>query len=140
MADMLRRIHLMVGELIYARNFYIALYDGERDSVRFIYFADAKDVNIYETDREVPAADLRDSLTLGLIRHGKPVRGPARDVARALGISGIGLGTPALDFLGVPISGDSGCARRGGGADLRTRRAITAPRTAPCWATWRSTS
>ena len=108
MADMLRRIHLMVGELIYARNFYIALYDGERDSVRFIYFADAKDVNIYETDREVPAADLRDSLTLGLIRHGKPVRGPARDVARALGISGIGLGTPALDFLGVPISGDSG--------------------------------
>ena len=108
MADMLRRIHLVVGELMYARNFYIALYDGERDSVRFIYFADAKDVNIYETDREVPAADLRDSLTLGLIRHGKPVRGPARGVARTLGISGIGLGTPALDFLGVPISGDSG--------------------------------
>jgi diguanylate cyclase (GGDEF)-like protein len=108
MADMLRRIHLVVGELMYARNFYIALYDGERDSVRFIYFADAKDVNIYETDREVPAADLRDSLTLGLIRHGRPVRGPARDVARTLHLSGIGLGTPALDFLGVPISGDSG--------------------------------
>ncbi|MEG3049123.1 MAG: EAL domain-containing protein [Thermomonas sp.] len=108
MEDMLRRIHLVVGELMYARNFFIALYDGERDSVRFIYFADAKDINIYETDREVPAADLRDSLTLGLIRHGKPVRGPARDVARTLDISGIGLGTPALDFLGVPISGDSG--------------------------------
>ncbi|MEG2940210.1 MAG: EAL domain-containing protein [Thermomonas sp.] len=108
MEDMLRRIHLVVGELMYARNFFIALYDGERDSVRFIYFADAKDINIYETDREVPAADLRDSLTLGLIRHGKPVRDPARDVARTLDISGIGLGTPALDFLGVPISGDSG--------------------------------
>ena len=108
MEEMLRRIHLVVGELMYARNFFIALYDGERDSVRFIYFADAKDVNIYETDREVPAADLRDSLTLGLIRHGKPVRGPAREVAKTLHISGIGLGTPALDFLGVPISGDGG--------------------------------
>ena len=47
--------------------------------------------------------NLRDSLTLGLIRHGKPVRGPAREVAKTLHISGIGLGTPALDFLGVPL-------------------------------------
>jgi len=109
MEQMLRRIHLVVGELMYARNFYIALYDGERDSVRFIYFADAKDTNIYETDREVPAEKLRDSLTLGLIRQGEPVRGPAHEVARALRIgSGIGLGTPALDFLGVPIVGESG--------------------------------
>ena len=109
MEQMLRRIHQVVGELMYARNFYIALYDGERDSVRFIYFADAKDTNIYETDREVPAERMRDSLTLGLIRHGKPVRGPAHEVARELRIaSGIGLGTPALDFLGVPIAGESG--------------------------------
>ena len=101
MPDMLRRIHDVVGELMYARNFYIALYDGERDSVRFIYFADAKDTNVYETNREVPAASLRDSLTLGLIRHGSPVRGPAHEVASVLQVpSGIGLGTPALDFLG----------------------------------------
>ena len=46
MEDMLRRIHLVVGELMYARNFYIALYDGQRDSVRFIYFADAKDLSL----------------------------------------------------------------------------------------------
>ena len=109
MEDMLRRIHLVVGELMYARNFYIALYDGQRDSVRFIYFADAKDTNAYEANREVPAASLRDSLTLGLIRHGSPVRGPAHQVASVLQVpSGIGLGTPALDFLGVPIVDDSG--------------------------------
>ncbi len=109
MEAMLRRIHLVVGELMYARNFYIALYDGDRDCVRFIYFADAKDTNMYEVNREVPAAQMRDSLTLGLIRHGKPVRGPARKVAAEMQVpGGIGLGTPALDFLGVPIVGENG--------------------------------
>jgi diguanylate cyclase (GGDEF)-like protein len=109
MEDMLRRIHLTVGELMYAHNFYIALYDSGNDSVRFIYFADAKDINFYEIDREMPAVEMKDSLTLGLIRYGKPVRGPARKVAEQLRIAtGIGLGTPALDFLGVPIIDDSG--------------------------------
>ena len=109
MEEMLHRIHLVVGQLMYARNFYIALHDVQRDSVRFIYFADAKDTNIYETNREVPAADLENSLTLGLIRHGKLVHGAAQDVARTLQIpDGIGLGTPALDFLGVPIASAGG--------------------------------
>lgn len=109
MEEMLRCIHLVVGELIYARNFYIALYDAGRESVRFIYFADAKDTNAFEVDREVPVERLRDSLTLGLIRHGEPVRGPAHEVARVLRLpSGQGLGTPALDFLGVPMIDDSG--------------------------------
>jgi diguanylate cyclase (GGDEF)-like protein len=109
MEDMLRRIHLTVGALMYAHNFFIALYDHDHDSVRFIYFADAKDTNLYQVDHEVPAAQLEDSLTLGLIRHGKPVRGSTFEVAEALHItSGAGLGTPALDFLGVPIIDASG--------------------------------
>ena len=109
MEDMLRSIHLTVGELMYAHNFFIALYDHGNDSVRFIYFADAKDTNMYQVDRAVPAIQMKDSLTLGLIRHGKPVRGSARKVAEDLHIpTGTGLGTPALDFLGVPIIGDSG--------------------------------
>ncbi|TLY49072.1 MAG: EAL domain-containing protein [Gammaproteobacteria bacterium] len=104
MREMLRRIHLVVGELMYARNFYIALYDAQRGMLRFIYFADEKDTNMYDPAVEIPVERMRNSLTLGLIRHGLPVHGRAAVVAELLTVpGGIGLGTPAEDFLGVPM-------------------------------------
>lgn len=104
MQEMLGRIHVIVGELMNARNFYIALYDGERDTLRFIYFSDEMDPGMYDPDVEIPAERMRSSLTLGLIRRGRAVRGPAREVAERLTVpGGIGLGTPAADFLGVPM-------------------------------------
>jgi diguanylate cyclase (GGDEF)-like protein len=94
----------VVGELMYARNFYIALYNQERNTLRFIYFADEMDTNMYNTELEVPIEQMRSSLTLGLIRKGQAVRGSARHVAELLQVpGGIGLGTPAEDFLGVPL-------------------------------------
>ncbi|GAB3355041.1 EAL domain-containing protein [Lysobacter tyrosinilyticus] len=104
MKEMLRRIHSVVGELMNARNFYIALYSSERHTIHFIYFADEMDTNMYDTEKEIPTAEMGNSLTLGLIRHGRAVRGAAREVAERLAVpSGIGLGTPAEDFLGVPM-------------------------------------
>ena len=40
MGEMLRRIHAVVGELMYAENFFIVLHNAERETLRFIYFAD----------------------------------------------------------------------------------------------------
>ncbi len=105
MSEVLRRIHEVVGELMYAKNFFIALYNHGRRTLRFIYFADEKDTNMYDPAEEIPVAQMGSSLTLGLIRHGQPVRGPAIEIARLLRIpGGIGLGTPAEDFLGVPMA------------------------------------
>ncbi|MEO5963669.1 MAG: hypothetical protein ABIO75_08415, partial [Thermomonas sp.] len=53
MQDMLRRIHAIVGELMYAENFYIVLYDEFRQKIRFLYFIDKLDSFIND-----PAADL----------------------------------------------------------------------------------
>ena len=39
-------IHRIVGELMYADNFYIALYDETRDAVNFTYYVDEVDVEI----------------------------------------------------------------------------------------------
>jgi len=104
MKEMLRRIHAVVGELMNARNFYIALHSAERDTIHFIYFADEMDTNMYDTEKEIPVSQMGNSLTLGLIRHGKAVRGAAHEVAERLAVpGGIGLGTPAADFLGVPM-------------------------------------
>ena len=53
MQDMLRRIHAIIGELMYAENCYIVLYDEFRQKIRFLYFIDKLDSFIND-----PAADL----------------------------------------------------------------------------------
>ncbi len=104
MDSMLRGLHQIIGRLMYARNFFIALYDRQREVLRFIYFADEKDGQLYGPGQEVPVAELGDSFTLAIIRQARTVRGPAQEVAQQLGIvRGPVLGTPAVDFMGVPM-------------------------------------
>ena len=50
MQEMLRRIHLIVGELMYADNFYIVLYDDVRQKMRFLYFVDKLDPFVNDDD------------------------------------------------------------------------------------------
>jgi diguanylate cyclase (GGDEF)-like protein len=105
MTEMLRRIHVVVGGLMTADNFYIANLNKERQTLRFIYFADEKDPAMYDPEEEIPIERMRNSLTLGLIRYGLPVLGTAQEVAERLRVpGGIGLGTPATHFLGVPMT------------------------------------
>ncbi|GAC1037484.1 EAL domain-containing protein [Pseudomonas sp. No.117] len=42
MTELLGGLHRVVGELLYAHNFYIALYDDASDQVSFPYFADER--------------------------------------------------------------------------------------------------
>ena len=105
MPCLLRGLHEIIGQLMYAENFFIALYSPERDTLRFVYFADQEDPGMYDPEAELPAAKMGSSLTLGLIRHGRMVHGSAREVAELLAVpGGIGLGTPAVDFIGVPMT------------------------------------
>ncbi len=104
MDSMLRGLHEIIGRLMYARNFFIALFDPQRDSLRFIYFADEVDDGMYDPETEIPAAQLKESFTLAIIRQARAVRGPAWEVARQLGIvRGPVVGTPSVDFMGVPM-------------------------------------
>ena len=109
MRDMLGRIHAVVGELMYARNFLIAVYSEARDTLRFIYFADETDTAIVDPDEEMPVAGLRGSLTWTVIRKGRALMGPSIQLSRQLGIAMEQQhGPEAADWLGVPIVADSG--------------------------------
>ena len=104
MASVLRGLHAIMERLMYARNFFIALYDPQRESLRFIYFADEVDTNMYDPTHEIPTSQLAESFTLAIIRQARAVRGPAWEVARQLGIMrGPVVGTPSVDFMGVPM-------------------------------------
>ncbi|QSX77266.1 EAL domain-containing protein [Agrilutibacter solisilvae] len=104
MSEMLRRIHLVVAELMYARNLIIAMYDADREALRVIYHADEKDPGLVEIGVEIPEAQMRDTITLGVIRTGRAVMGSPAQVNRELGIpEGVSFGAPAEDVLGVPM-------------------------------------
>lgn len=108
MPEMLRGIHDIVGGLMYAENLFIVLRDPEREIFKFIYFADTKDSNVFDPEVEWPASALANSLTLALIRHGKPVMGPSDLVRQQLGVSrDESWGPDSEDWLGVPMVVDS---------------------------------
>jgi hypothetical protein len=54
MSDMLRGIQGIVGTLLYAENFFLLRYDPERDTVRFLYYADTENDERMEDAGETP--------------------------------------------------------------------------------------
>ena len=106
-AEVLHGLHQIVGSLMYAENFYIVRFDPDRQAIRFLYFADSHDPEIPDPEEELSPLEMGSSLTLHLLRHGQPVRGPSRGLREILNAPlNEGLGPDAEDWLGVPILED----------------------------------
>jgi hypothetical protein len=102
-----RAIHAIVGELMDATNFYIALYDEERTRINFPYYVD-------ELDDDIPDPDVWEPFGVGdaggvtayVLRTGQPQLLRPHDV-RALADAGelvvVGVDTGQGDWLGVPL-------------------------------------
>jgi diguanylate cyclase (GGDEF)-like protein len=107
MDEILRCIHDVVGRLMYAKNFFIVFYDDVRESIRFLYFADALDPYQAEPDSEIAIDELRNSLTVALLHHGQPLMGPSAQLRRELGVQvDLTHGPDSADWLGVPMRRD----------------------------------
>ena len=57
-ATMFGALHQIVGTLMYAQNFFVALYDASRDSVRFPYYADAADPTIPDPHNDMSMGEI----------------------------------------------------------------------------------
>ncbi|MGQ9559951.1 MAG: PAS domain S-box protein [Candidatus Oleimicrobiaceae bacterium] len=95
-------IHGIVAELMPAVNFYIALYDKESATLSFPYFVD-------EHDEPPKPRKLGRGLTEYVLRTGTALLAP-EEVFASLVESGAvdAIGTPAVDWLGVPLVGSTG--------------------------------
>jgi len=94
-------IHGIVSELMYARNFYVALYDSATQVLSFPYFVDEQD----------PAPDrkkLGRGLTEYVLRSGEPLLCTPEVFETLVQRGEVELiGAASLDWLGVPLkSGD----------------------------------
>lgn len=92
-----RFIHRIVGGLMHAENFYIALYDEKSATLSFPYFVDEED--------ETPARKkLGKGLTEYVLRTGQPLLAtPAVFEDLVLRGEVESIGAPSLDWLGVPL-------------------------------------
>ena len=107
MPEMLRRVHTVLGSLMYAENCYIVLYDDKKRSARFLYFADQKDPYVAEPERDFTEEEMPNSLTFALLRHGQPLRGPSSMIRQKLGVVlDPAHGPDSQDWLGVPMRRD----------------------------------
>jgi PAS domain S-box-containing protein len=90
-------IHAIVGELMYARNLYIALYDEPTDLLSFPYFAD-------EVDTALPPSKPGRGLTEYVLRTGEPLLCAPTEFNRLVEQGEVELvGVPSVDWLGVPL-------------------------------------
>ena len=80
MAAFYSTMHEIVGELMYADNFYIALYNEERQQINFPFYRD-------EVDTDLPDPNAWDPFGVGegrgstayVLRHGRPEHWTTRD-------------------------------------------------------------
>ncbi len=97
--ELFSRIHAIVGGLMEAANFYIALHDPDRDVLSFPYFVDL-------VDKPFPPKRVGKGLTEYVLRTGRPLLA-SPDVFLGLVASGEveQIGTDSVDWLGVPLRG-----------------------------------
>ena len=102
--EMLRAVHQIVGNLMYAENFFIALYDRPQRILRFIYFADVKDYDWPEPHEEFHEDNLVGSLTMAVIHRGQALIGPSAEIVAQLELEyDEARGPDSEDWLGVPM-------------------------------------
>ena len=90
-------VHEAIASLMPARNFYVALYDSERDELAFPYVVD-------ELEPPPPPGPLGRGLTAYVIRSAAPLQAPAETFERLAAAGEVeALGPPAVDWLGAPL-------------------------------------
>src|SRR6266700_2635476 len=97
--ELLHAIHGIVGELMPAKNFYVSLYDAEKDLLEFPYFVDEIDLTC-----DVKPRKLRKGLTEYVLRTGQPLLATPEIYERLVAAGEAELiGAPSIDWLGVPL-------------------------------------
>jgi two-component system cell cycle sensor histidine kinase/response regulator CckA len=101
--DLFPAIHTIVGELMPARNFYIALHDPSTDLLSFPYEVD-------EYDEPSPPHPLGRGLTEYVLRTGQPLLASPEVFDDLVGRGDVEpVGAPSIDWLGVPLKGQERC-------------------------------
>lgn len=94
---LMARIHAIVGQLMPARNFFVALHDRIRQEISFPYFID-------ENDAPPAARQIgQGGLTETVLQTGEALLLTAEALQSGQHSEPLVAGTPSIDWLGVPL-------------------------------------
>jgi diguanylate cyclase (GGDEF)-like protein len=94
-------IHDIIGDLMPAQNFFVALYEEEKEIIDFVYFVDEFDEQVIS---HVSADDLRNSLTGYILRTGQHLFLTQETYQQQLtNLSIKDLGADPVDWIGIPL-------------------------------------
>ena len=102
--ELYRQIHLIVNEVINAKNFYIAIFDEDTQTIHFPYFVDEKDTG--ERDLTNFTMPLGEGLTSYVVRNRKPKLCSSKEVRRLVECGEVADVKGSFDFscwLGAPM-------------------------------------
>jgi len=100
-ADFYATLHALVGELVYAPNMYVALYDAADDMLDFVYFKDERDELADPVRRRSPAGK---RITTWVIKQGQPLLADEATLNAMNARGEIELrGNPSVEWLGIPL-------------------------------------
>jgi len=95
--ELYRAVHEIIGELMPANNFYIALYDRASKMVYFPYFVD-------EHDERPEPKEMGRGLTEYVLRTGEALLASPEVFEELEGAGEVeSVGAPSIDWLGVPL-------------------------------------
>jgi PAS domain S-box-containing protein len=110
MQEFYRAVHGVVGELMDAKNFYIALYDGERQLINWPYWADELDDDWPEANEWVEFNDRQARGTTGyVLRTGEPqllTSERHKELIEQGELELVGVLTEDTSWLGVPLKAE----------------------------------
>ena len=105
MPEFYASIHRIVGELMYADNFYIAIYDEATNRINFPYYVDTVDQDLPDPTAWDVLGEADAGGTTGyVLRTGVPLY-QTEEVGGSWPspVRSAQLGEPALSWLGVPL-------------------------------------
>lgn len=95
--EMYRELHDIISTFMHAENFYIAMYDREKDLLHFPYFVDA-------ADPQPPSLHPGRGLTAYVLRTGAPLLARPEDFERLVEAGEVErFGADCMDWIGVPL-------------------------------------
>ncbi len=102
LSDFYTKLHAIISELIYAKNFYIALADSK--FIRFVYYIDSKDDITVEGLAALPVENAQNSMTAYLIRNKKSFLSNNQEIEALAKKGAINLqGPKCQSWLGIPL-------------------------------------
>lgn len=104
MSEFFAKLHDIIQELMYAENFYIALYNDDNKTWGMAYFKDSVDTNTIDKLQNIPIADIAGTLTGYVLRTGTALFANETKQGELRAAGEIGdIGADSCEWLGIPL-------------------------------------